>query len=1112
VTRDAGDLPRYHQFALNPWQFQPIRYIEVLRLKQIGSAFARAPSGAAFVSALVFACWSGCSAKAPVLTSIAEIQRLTAEQADQRHPVLIKAVTIYHDPFLKILIVQDRTGGSRVELLDQRREYDLGDELSIRGVTGSGERLPVIRNAVIEKVTRVPMPEPVRLLASDLDAVSHQFLYSEVHGVIQSWNERNDGRLLLRLDSAGVSFNAVVLHRSIVDAEGLKGRAATIRGATHSLYGITGKLRAREILVGGMKDVIVERHDGIGPAAGVSPDKSREVTTATALRDLGSEDRQKKISVNLNAVVTFYDAEWHLLFAQDQTAGVYVQCPGFYKVTIGDRVEVKGHANLDGFAPMVSEATIRAIGKSPFPTPVHPSIEELFTGAYDSQWVETEGIVQSVTRAYGHLLIGVAAGLYRFQVHVLFPQDKPLPLALLNGLVSVTGAAGTVVNERQQLTGIGLYVPSLDRIRILRKGAPPDSLPVRPISSLLRFSRGEDWQRLVRIQGVVEYQRLRLRELYVRDAAGGLLLHTETEEQFRAGDRIDAVGFARPGEVSPILEDAIVTRIMPASCMDAVSIDAHEALSGNYDGQLVSVDAYLLNRVAQASEQVLTFQAGEILFSAKMENSGADDPLESIRSGSMLRVTGVCVLHKPDRDQIPRSFQLLLRTPADIVVLQNASWWTRQRIIGVTAWFGAVILISAIWIWILDRRVRRQTAVIEAKLKTEANLKEAAEAANRAKSEFLANMSHEIRTPMNGVMGMQELLRETPLTAEQQEYVASAQESSACLLSILDAVLDLSKVEAGRMELEPRTFDVRALMEETRRAMAAIVKRKGLAFTVSVADEVRRLAVGDPLRIRQVLLNLIGNAVKFTDNGSIQLRAELELQDSSGFTLKFSVADTGVGIRPELCGAIFEPFRQADNSVSRKYGGTGLGLAISKRLVEMMGGTLGVESEVGKGSTFHFTTRLLDGGEPTSLKRSPLGSKTAAPEPHGAKLKILLAEDNRVNQLFATRVLERAGHSVAIAENGLEAVAKSAAAEFDLILMDLQMPEMDGLEASQAIRKREAGLGIRTHIMAVTACAMAGDQDRCLRAGMDGYFTKPLNMPELLAWIDTFRKDRVRLS
>jgi CheY-like chemotaxis protein len=274
--------------------------------------------------------------------------------------------------------------------------------------------------------------------------------------------------------------------------------------------------------------------------------------------------------------------------------------------------------------------------------------------------------------------------------------------------------------------------------------------------------------------------------------------------------------------------------------------------------------------------------------------------------------------------------------------------------------------------------------------------------------------------------------------------------------------------------------------------MAASALRKGLTLSWTVDDDVPAAVEGDPVRLRQVLLNLTGNAIKFTSEGGVALSVRRE--SAGGLELRFSVADSGIGVPEEKRQAIFEPFRQADNSVTRRYGGTGLGLAISARLVEMMGGRIWLESEPGRGSTFSFTARFEPAG-----KHEPESGPPVPRVPAGAArpLRILLAEDNRINQMVAVRALRRAGHEVVLAENGRDAVEACCGSEFDVVLMDVQMPDMDGLEATREIRSR----GNRTAIMALTACAMKGDRERCLDAGMDGYFTKPVQIPELLEWL-----------
>jgi signal transduction histidine kinase len=397
---------------------------------------------------------------------------------------------------------------------------------------------------------------------------------------------------------------------------------------------------------------------------------------------------------------------------------------------------------------------------------------------------------------------------------------------------------------------------------------------------------------------------------------------------------------------------------------------------------------------------------------------------------------------------------------------------------------------------LLEKRIKERTEQLEEAMRS-------AQAANQAKSDFLANVSHELRTPMNGVIGMLDLALEAELAPEQAEQLQTAQSCAYSLLTLLNDLLDLSKIEAGKMTLEKIPFDVRAMLDDCIKAHKPLAVQNRNELRYEVSADVPQQIVGDPLRIRQILSNLVSNAVKFTQNGSVNVRVDGGIFDPAEFWLQFTVEDSGTGIPADKLALIFDKFTQADGSVSRKYGGTGLGLAITRKLVEIHGGEIEVESEVGRGTTFVVKLRCDIAIDEGGIEKSIQPLRAALADSVSSLVRILVVEDNQVNQKVVTTVLRKRGYSIDVANDGAEALSRlEESAGFDLILMDVQMPLLDGLEATRLIRKDPRWKGLP--IVAMTAHAMSGDKERCLEAGMNGYISKPVHPSQLLETVDGY--------
>jgi len=1036
------------------------------------------------------------------------------------------------------LFVQDATGGIYVAVAPGFGPFKPGQVVTVEGISDPGSA-PMVKNAKVtfERDGVIP-PErrvPVAWVAQDKEDSQWVAVEGLVHSVAVV-----DGDLVINIESDGVRLRGRIEEGNYRNVPALYGARVLLKGVGSSIQNDRSQVMGCELVIPGVADVVVEQAPPLDPfSETLEPIGS---LSQAAVHSAGSLIRVKGIVA--------LQRSGNSLFITDGKDNLLVRTHQDTAVKPGSVVEVVGFPRFGDYLPLLDDAVFRPVGMASAPKPEEVSAGDAGSGLHDAELISTQGRLLGSSIQAGAPVLTLQSGSTTFNAELAGGGDEFRPYEAGSEL-KVKGVCLVESNENRDATGFHILLGGPGDVILLK--TPP-------------------WWTVGRLAAL-----LSVMALLILATAGWIgLLRRRVERQ--------------TGVIRSTLE----------STADGILVVAS-------NGRIVT-----WNKKFQELWRV-------------------PDEIMSARENQPLLEFMIAQLKAPDE-----AWNRLKNLNADALVksdhfLEFCDGKVFKR--HSEAWLVGGSPAGRVWSY------RDISAEIQANGELQ-RAKAAADAANQAKSEFLANMSHEIRTPMNGVLGMTELALDTDLSAEQRGYLEMVQTSAYNLLTVVNDILDFSKIEAGKLELECIEFKLRGSLEPTIKTLAVRAHQQGLELNYRVDRDVPESVVGDPGRLRQVLINLLANALKFTETGEVNIRVAQERAEQDGTYLHFSVQDTGIGIPSDKQAMIFESFIQVDGSAGRHYQGTGLGLTISKRLVEMMGGRIWVESTLRQGSTFHFTMRLgvaksvdevgsvlpsrladlrvlavddnatnrrileemmwgwrmrpsvaegaqaamirlqqaIDDGTPFSLvvtdvnmpgtdgfglveeiRKHPrlsdttivmltsagqrgdaarcrqlsvgayltkpigetelldailrvLGSNPQIKAPglvtrhtlreEKSALRILLAEDNEVNQKLAVRLLEKRGHSVAVANNGREALEWLDRESFDVALLDVQMPEVDGFEATAEIRKREQATRRHLPIIAMTAYAMQGDRERCLAAGMDGYIAKPIQPRRLFEALD----------
>ena len=1117
-------------------------------------------SGPLLFETLLFICIFSCTSKAaapalPEVTRAIDIRKMSVSEAKRGYPVRLEGVVTYYDPEEPDLFIQDATKGIWVNLERVKPNVLLkaGDLVEVEGITEAPDFAPQVGNPHFRVLGRVPLPQARAVSFQQMASTQEDSQRVEVRGIVHRvWKKGNGLFLDVAIEGGTVTGRIPFFNKAAPTA--LVGASVRLRGTCGAEFNSSSQLTGVSINMPYESEMKV-----LEPAL-----SDPFLTPLRAITDLLRFDPAGRLDqrIRVQGVVTLHRPT-RAVFIQSDNAALYVKTEQeSSRLEPGDQVDVVGFPSVGVYAPELQNAIFRKTGKTVAPLPIMLAAQDALAGnpsrgilfqSHNAELIRVKGRLTGSSMNPGDQVMLLQEGNVVFEARLAAPQIPDTLAKLKEGsLLEVTGICTIEVDENRVPNTFRVWLRSQEDIAVLQ------------------FPPWWNWKQTAGLVGV-----LLLAIFSALVWAVALRRHVQkATEVIRTTLESTADGIL-------VLDSQAKTIACNRKFIEMWRIPK-EILGSTESGKVIDSLALQLKDPGQ--------------FLGRMREEFANSPVVS-------------------DDVLELKRQRIFERHSEPQMLKGKS-------------------IGRVWSFRDVSEQRKSERELRA-------AKEAAESASLAKSIFLATMSHEIRTPMNGILGMTELVLDTDLTTEQRESLGLVRLSAESLLSVINDILDFSKIEAGKLAIEAIPFDLRENLGEMMKSLGVRAHQKGLELIYDVQPKVPETLIGDPCRIRQVLVNLVGNAIKFTERGEVLMRVEEESREDSVTSLHFSVKDTGIGIPAQKQELIFEAFSQADGSMARKFGGTGLGLTICTRLVTLMGGGIWVESQPGQGSTFHFTLPLamqeapsprfdslpleqlrdlhalvvddnltnlrvlsgmctcwgirvtavdggraalqaleaaknaghpfplvvLDGQMPEMdgfalarrIKRDPalagstimmltsaghladaarcrevgISAYLVKPVRRGELLqaicsvlkpsipdklplatrqqvhedrnrsRVLLAEDNAVNRTLAVRLLEKRGYIVSVACDGREALAAFEKQHFDLVLMDIQMPGMDGFEATAAIRKKETSTGGHTPIVAMTAHSLKGDQERCLAAGMDSYVSKPIRTTELFATIES---------